>query len=89
MAYKVEVREVDQHVYDGTTGAQIDTVSRFELGTEVDGVWINFASRNADKVAQEVAAAKAQEAGESGSGVQGDTGAPSMAPNAAKHGKNG
>ena len=83
----VEVRKVDQSVYDGTTGAEVDTETRYELGAEVDGAWVKFASLSADKVDQIVQRHKAAEEGKSdGSNVaQGDTGAPSMAPNAAPH----
>ena len=82
-----EVRKVDESVYDGTTGAEVDTVTRYELGSEIDGAWVKFASLGADKVDALIAAHKAQQEGkDSGSNVpQGDLGAPSMAPNAAAH----
>ena len=83
----VEVRKTDEHVYDGTTGAEVDTVSRYELGAEIDGTWIKFASLAADFVDGKVAADKAAKEGKDTgpSTPQGDLGAPSMAPNAAAH----
>ena len=83
----VEVRKVDEPVYDGTTGAEVDTVTRYELGSEIDGAWVKFASLGADKVDQLIERSKAaQEGKDAGSSTpQGDLGAPSMAPNAAAH----
>ena len=83
----VEVRKTEEHVYDGTSGDQVDTISRYELGAEVEGAWVKFASLSADHVDGIVARHKAaQEGKDTGSNQpQGDTGAPSMASNAAPH----
>lgn len=83
----VEVRQVDEHVYDGSTGNEVDTVTRYELGAEIEGAWVKFASVSADHVAQLAERAKAQQKA-SGQGQQeqtGDQGAVSLAPNAAPH----
>lgn len=83
----VEVRKTDEHVYDGTTGNQVDTISRYELGAEIDGAWVRFASLSSDHVDQIVAREKAAQADSSATAAPatGDQGAPSMAANAAPH----
>lgn len=83
----VEVRKVDEPVYDGTTGTEVDTVTRYELGAEIDGAWVSFASKGGDKVDQLIERAKEEKSskGSKSKSAPGDKGAPSMAPNAAAH----
>ena len=83
----VEVRKVDDHVYDGTTGAEVDTVTRYELGAEIDGAWVRFTSLAGDHVDALVERHKAAQAkkDETASQPTGDLGAVSQAPNAAPH----
>lgn len=40
----VSIRKVEEPVYDGSTGNQIDTHVRYELGGEIDGTFIPFAN---------------------------------------------
>ena len=40
----VSIRKVEEPQYDGSTGEQTDTHVRYELGGEVDGVFIPFAN---------------------------------------------
>lgn len=74
----VEVRRVDEPIYDGTTGDEVDTVTRYELGAEVDGAWVSFASKSSDHVDALVQRAKQNQPTQTqtGSQPQGDTGAP-------------
>ena len=83
----VEVRKVDDHVYDGTTGQQVDTITRYELGAEIEGAWVKFTSLSGDHVDALVQRAKDEQKGkaETAQPQEGDTGAPSMAANAAPH----
>ena len=83
----VEVRKVDDHVYDGTTGAEVDTVTRYELGAEIDGAWVKFTSLSGDHVDALIQRAKDEQKGkdEAAQDQEGDLGAPSMAANAAPH----
>lgn len=41
----VSTRKVETPVYDGSTGQQVDTHVTYELGDEIDGVFIPFAER--------------------------------------------
>lgn len=74
----VEVRKVDEAVYDGTTGQEVDTITRYELGAEIDGAWVKFASVSEEHVNAKVAAAKQQQQSQQPQSQQqqGDTGAP-------------
>ena len=83
----VELRKTDTPVYDGTTGQEVDTETRYELGAEVDGVWVSFASRSGDTVDAIVERGKAEQAKQTDKAAQqtGDLGAPSQAANAAPH----
>lgn len=83
----VEVRKTDDHVYDGTTGQEVDTVTRYELGAEIDGAWVKFASLSGDHVDALVERHKAEQAKQGDQAAQptGDLGAPSQAANAAPH----
>lgn len=74
----VEIRKVDEPVYDGTTGAEVDTITRYEIGGEVDGAWVSFASKSGEHVERLVEQARqSQKDNPQQSGdQQGDTGAP-------------
>ena len=63
----VSIRKVEEPVYDGSTGEQVDTHVRYELGGEIDGVFVPFANvrqsfvghlQDLDKRAKEKAAAE-------------------------------
>lgn len=43
-------RTRDEAVYDGSSGQQIDTVTYHELGIEVDGVFVPFATKQGSYV---------------------------------------
>ena len=38
------IRKVEEDVYDGSSGEKVDTHVRYELGGEIDGTWVPFAS---------------------------------------------
>jgi hypothetical protein len=40
----VTIRKVEEPVYDGSSGAQVDTHTRYEIGGEIDGTFVPFAN---------------------------------------------
>ena len=74
----VEVRQVNEPVYDGTTGQEVDTITRYELGAEINGAWVSFTSKSGEYVDALVSnAQKNQPTQQNQQGQQtGDTGAP-------------
>ena len=88
----VSIRKVEEPVYDGSTGDQIDTHVRYELGGEIDGTFIPFANvresyvghlQRLDKEQQ----AKAQQSSPAPESAQGTnpTGEPTPAGDAAQN----
>jgi hypothetical protein len=66
-AMSFSIRKVEEPVYDGSTGAQVDTHVRYEIGGEIDGTFVPFANvresyvthlQDLDKRAQEKAQAE-------------------------------
>jgi hypothetical protein len=40
----VSIRKVEEPVYDGSSGSQVDTHVRYEIGGEIDGTFVPFAN---------------------------------------------
>jgi hypothetical protein len=40
----VSIRKVEEPVYDGSSGEQVDTHVRYEIGGEIDGTFVPFAN---------------------------------------------
>lgn len=74
----VEVRQVNEPVYDGTTGNEVDTITRYELGAEINGAWVAFTSKSGEYVDALVTNAQknAPQGQQQGQQQTGDTGAP-------------
>jgi hypothetical protein len=76
-------RTREEAVYDGSSGAQIDTHTYHEIGIEVDGVFVPFSTKQGSYVDALVDRGKAAQQAEqhtpstpSTTATQGDTGAP-------------
>ena len=76
MAYDISVRTLEEDVFDGTTGAKIDTTTTYQLGATIDGVFFPFISKQGGYVDAYVAREKANQPAQS----QDQTAQPSTEP---------
>lgn len=73
----VEIRTRDEEVFDGSTGAKIDTLTTYDLGAEIDGVFVPFLSKAGGYIGSLVERGKAaQQAAQPAEQPQAETVAP-------------
>ena len=66
----VSTRKTETPVYDGSSGEQVDTHVNYELGDEIDGVFVPFVTVRGAFVDHTIRLAKEKEAKESTTGTE-------------------
>lgn len=56
------VRTVEETTYDGSTGKEVETVTQYQLGVDIDGVFVPFVSKQGPYIDALVARGKADQA---------------------------
>lgn len=54
MAYSLDVRQIEEEQFDGSSGAKIDSITTWQLGAEIDGVFVPFVSKSGGYVDAQV-----------------------------------
>lgn len=58
MSYSLDVRKVEEDQYDGSTGAKIESITSYQLGATIDGVFVPFLTKQGGYVESLVARGK-------------------------------
>jgi hypothetical protein len=59
VSYQLDVRKVEEAQYDGSTGAQIESITTYQLGATIDGVFVPFVSKQGGYIDSQVQRGKA------------------------------
>lgn len=62
MANEVSLRVLDEPVYDGSTGAKIEDSKSYQLGADIDGVFVPFVTKEGSYVDHLVKLGQAEQA---------------------------
>jgi hypothetical protein len=78
VSYSLSVRQIEEEQFDGSTGSKIDSITTYQLGAEIDGVFVPFVTKSGGYIDSQVERGKALQAqtstSEPATGSSGDGG---------------